>query len=71
MTIKIWDISAGDCIKTLIGHSDTVIYIIILSNERIVSCSEDKSIRIWNVQSGFIIKELNGHTKPVYSIAKL
>jgi len=61
-SIKIWDISTGDCIKTLLGHSDAVFSIAILSNNRIVSCSLDKSIRIWDVELGDCIKILNGHT---------
>ena len=61
-SIKIWDKATGDCIKTLLGHSDAVFSIAILSNNRIVSCSLDKSIRIWDVELGECIKILNGHT---------
>lgn len=46
-TLRVWDLD-GECLATLIGHTDSVSGIIILPNDDIVSGAEDKTIRIWD-----------------------
>ena len=71
-TIKlIWKIATGNCIKTLLGHSDCEWEILVLSNKRIASCTDDKTIRIWDKQSGDYTKVLKSHTKSVICITML
>ena len=65
-----WNIATGNCIKTLLSHSETIWSIAVLSNNTIASCSEDKSIRIWYVEFGDCFNILNGHNHHVYSIVK-
>ena len=43
-TIKIWDINNLNYIQTLNEHNLTIISIIKLEDNRLVSCSEDKTI---------------------------
>ncbi|KAL0490171.1 hypothetical protein AKO1_006647, partial [Acrasis kona] len=50
-SIKIWDISSGQCVKTLCGHTIGVTSIIELAGDRIASASHDKSIKIWDISS--------------------
>jgi WD40 repeat protein len=45
-SIKIWDISNGNCIKTLNGHSTHVMSVAI-NNNKIISGSRGGSIKIW------------------------
>ena len=45
-TIKIWDFNEKKCINTLEGHSSNVICII-KYDDKLISCSNDKTIRIW------------------------
>jgi len=40
-----------NCIRTFIGHEDEVWNAEKISNEKLVSCSFDKTIRIWNLNS--------------------
>ena len=46
-SIKIWNLDSGLCVKTLAGHTSAIWSLAIISNEKIASCSEDKTIRIW------------------------
>ena len=49
-TIKIWDISTGECPKTLEGHTDSVLSVAITpDSQSIVSGSYDKTIKIWGI----------------------
>jgi WD40 repeat protein len=70
-TIRMWDITSGQCIKTLTGHTDTVCSIIQLNNGNIASGSSDKTIRVWDITSGQCIKTLTGHTDAVFLIIQL
>lgn len=46
-SIKIWDIEAGKCIKTLKEHTSAINSIIVLSDEKFISTSEDKTMKVW------------------------
>ena len=50
--IKVLDWTKPDkeeCIKTLIGHTDTITDVIVLADERLASCSYDKTQKIWDL----------------------
>ena len=54
------------------AHSDYIWKVIPLRNNRIASCSGDKTIKIWNSNHPYnLIKTLNGHTGWVTSIIQL
>lgn len=44
-TIKVWDLSSGDCLQTLRGHLQGV-YSIKVVDDVIISCSGDNTIRV-------------------------
>jgi archaellum biogenesis ATPase FlaH len=69
-TIKIWDASSGECLKTLKGHSDSV-WSVAFSHDsaRLASASGDKTVKIWDASSGECLKSLAGHRHWVYSVA--
>ncbi len=46
--IKIWDLQSGECLKTLNGHSDYVLSVLIYKNNKLISGSEDKTLKIWD-----------------------
>ena len=54
-TIKIWDTHAREhdnaCIQTLSGHGATITDVK-CGDERVISCSNDKTIRIWQAEKG-------------------
>lgn len=45
-TIKVWDMRTGSCISTLKGHESPISTIAISENE-VITGSEDKTIKIW------------------------
>ncbi len=52
------------------GHSEKINEILFTpSGERLVSCSDDKTIKIWDVKSGKELRTLVGHQGDVLSIA--
>lgn len=69
--IKVWRIGEDDyeLIHILKGHTQSVWKIIQLKNDKICSCSEDRTIKIWdNYQC---IQTLQGHTDDVKSIIEM
>ena len=53
------------------GHIFTVINIIQLNNEKLISCSYDNSIKIWNLNNENCELTLLAHTSAVWSICQL
>ena len=55
MSVKLWDFSTFDCIKTLQGHDHNVSSVTFLpSGDFLVSSSRDKTIKIWEVATGYV-----------------
>jgi WD40 repeat protein len=70
--IKIWDYYNRKCIKTLDGHVDCILSLIILQNNNyLCSGSADLSIRIWDWENNNCISILKGHEKWVKCILEL
>lgn len=49
-TLKVWDINAEKCVKTLVGHENYVTSIICLSSGIIVSASWDLNLKFWDIR---------------------
>jgi platelet-activating factor acetylhydrolase IB subunit alpha len=59
-TIKIWEVSTGLCVVTLIGHDNWVRSVRFHPNGKyLLSVSDDKTIRIWDLKQGRAIKTIN------------
>ena len=70
--IKIWNLNDGTCIQTLEGsHTGTIHCIIALSDETLVSASEDRTIKIWKLDEKKCINTFHGHTSKVYCLLVL
>ncbi|MEH2180948.1 eIF2A-related protein, partial [Nostoc sp.] len=68
-TIKIWDVSSGQLLKSLTGHSSAVNSVVYSPNgQQLASASYDKTIKIWDVNSGQLLKSLIGHSSAVNSV---
>ena len=70
-TIKVWDLTGGECMKKLKGHSDWVLCLLLLINGQLASGSEDNTIKIWDMESGECVKTLQGHSNGVWRLQQL
>ena len=70
--IKIWDYYNRKCIKTLDGHVDCILSLILLQNNNyLCSGSADLTIRIWDWENNNCVSILKGHEKWVKCILEL
>jgi WD40 repeat protein len=73
--IQIWDIQKEKIQKTLIGHNEIDVNIVlslaVLLNGDLASGADDKTIIIWNIEEGREKRKLRGHSGPVKSLAVL
>ena len=47
-TVKLWDVTSGECLRTLEGHSSTVFSVSFSPDgTKVASGSDDKTIKIW------------------------
>jgi hypothetical protein len=73
-TLKIWNMTSGECLKTFIGHSRVVNDgdfhpSFIMYNSRsvsIVSCSGDCTLKLWNSSETSPMSTIYGHKQAVY-----
>jgi WD40 repeat protein len=69
-TIKIWELSTGNLIRTLYGHTSNVESLTVTTDGKyIISCSWDKTIKIWDFVSGDLINSLSGHKSWIRTLA--
>ena len=53
------------------GHDRTIRRLIQLSDGRVISGSQDKTLRIWNIETGECERVLRGHRETVSCLLKL
>ena len=67
---RIWDVSTGTPLTTLLGHEKAVAAIAFSPlGDKVATASWDGTGRIWEVKSGKTTAILQGHTAPLTSIA--
>lgn len=54
--IKLWN---SNLTKTLVGHSDSVISLIVLPDGSLASGSADRTIKVWNPESGYLMRTID------------
>ena len=69
--IKIWDISSGQALMSLTGHTNAVINIIQLSDHILGSGSYDHTIKLWDLTNGANLMTLRNHTNFVIGLMQL
>ncbi|XP_065205168.1 F-box/WD repeat-containing protein 7 [Planococcus citri] len=63
-TLKVWSVTTGKCLKTLVGHTGGV-WSSQMSGSIIISGSTDRTLKVWNAETGHCIHTLYGHTSTV------
>jgi WD40 repeat protein len=51
-TVRLWDLTTGDCLQVLRGHDRRVWSVAFSSSGLLASSSEDETIRLWDVETG-------------------
>ncbi len=70
LTIKLWDLNRGDCVRTLWGHQGWVQSITVSPEGRLLaSGSHDHTIKLWDWRSGECLRTLEGHLHRVKTVA--
>src|SRR5712691_10361032 len=61
-TIKVWDATTGECLRTLVGH-DSLVRALALdpASGRLVSASYDKVVKVWDVRTGRVVQQFKHH----------
>ncbi|CDQ59041.1 unnamed protein product [Oncorhynchus mykiss] len=68
-TIKMWDVSIGMCLMTLVGHDNWVRGMLVHPGGKfILSCADDKTLRIWDYKNKRCMKTLSAHEHFVTSL---
>ena len=69
-TVRLWDISTGQCLNTFQGHT-RVVFSVAFSPDNcvIASGSDDRTVRLWNSTTGQCLKTFEGHASRVLSVA--
>lgn len=66
-TIKIWDFDNGNCLHTLNSHTDEILSLAYLENNKIISGSKDCTIKIWEIDKEESVT-LNGHSNAIIGL---
>ena len=69
-TVRLWDPSTGQCIKTFAGHRNWI-WAVAWSpdGQWLASGSDDRTVRLWDVQQGKPLAVLAGHVNFVRTLA--
>jgi WD40 repeat protein len=67
-TIKFWDITTGQVIKTLAGNEGVKSVAFSPDGKIIASGGYDKTIKLWDITTGQVIKTLSSQNNSIYEI---
>jgi WD40 repeat protein len=69
-TVKLWDLSSGQCYQTLRGHTNAVCSAAFSPDgQTLASGSCDQTIKLWDINTGRCRKSLSGHSSRIWSVA--
>lgn len=68
--LRLWELSSGNCVRTLEGHQYRVASVALTGDGRwALSASWDKTLRLWDLTSGECLRTFEGHTNFVDFVA--
>lgn len=69
-TIRLWNASTGQCLKTLQAYANSVCSVAFSpQGKTLASGGEDCMVRLWDIHTGQCLKSLQAHTDTVWSVA--
>jgi len=69
-TIRLWDATSGQCLRTLHGHDNWIRALVFHPNGKfLLSASDDKSVKVWDLATGRCTRTLDAHSHFVTNIA--
>lgn len=69
LTLRVWEVETGQCVRTLTGHGGWVRCVAACSDgARILSGSYDGTIRQWDIHTGICLSVLTGHKDTVWDV---
>ena len=69
-TIKVWDLSTGKCLSTLVGQTQEITSLIVLPNNRVAAAS-CAYIKVWDLVTATCVHTLKGHTDIIRDLVLL
>jgi WD40 repeat protein len=61
-TIRVWDVSTGDCLKVLQNNSDIFALALSPDGRFLISCGQEEAT-LWDINTGSRVRRLIGHDK--------
>lgn len=68
-TIKLWEVSSGQAVRTLTGHPKALIDLVFNPEGSMLASASTKAIKLWEVSSGQEVGTLTGHSDSIMNIA--
>jgi WD40 repeat protein len=69
-TLRLWDLTTGQTLRTFEGHTGQVTGVVVLPDgSRALSSSRDNTLRLWDLVSGKTLRILEGHSAWVSAVA--
>ena len=69
-TLKLWELSSGQCLRTFEGHTEIVTSVALTTDGRYaLSGSNDKMLKLWDVSTGLCLRTFEGHCDEVWSVS--
>jgi len=69
-TARLWDVSTGEVLRTLLGHGRAVTSVAFSPDgRRVLTASQDSTARLWDAATGEVLRRFEGHGSVVTSVA--
>lgn len=68
-TIKVWDARNEKCIKTLKGHTESILAMVLSKEKKIISGGGDCVLKVWDIKDEKCIADLKGHKSCIISLS--
>jgi WD40 repeat protein len=67
LTVRLWDVSSGECLRVLRDHTDTVNSVDFSPDgTTLVTGSHDRTIKLWDILTGKCLRTFQGHERRVW-----